>query len=390
MKSKKKKEHIIKRRAKVIKRKIKRFKVKKTKSWLKTNIKGHPIILGFLFFIWVSHFLRQVFSHNWTPKNFLFFNLSIIFIWFILILIANLLKDIRPTKWYYRKKFVFWMLLLFPPVGIIFLWLGSRFKRVTKIIFTLIFGVLFLISYIYPTLRYEKFMKKTAIERISDIITHPKKRIFLKRADADILNNLKLRQIRRRKKFQLDPTEIASRYAPSVVSIKTKDKVNRDLGMGSGFIISEDGIILTNFHVLQGAHFAEVKFKDIIFENSMLIKGISYLDIALIKIEAKGLPVLPVGNSDNLETGEAIVAIGNPWGLERSVSNGLVSAVREKDNIKLIQMTAPVSLGSSGGPVINSYGEVVGITTLASFFGAQNLNFAIPINYLKRLINTNK
>jgi len=228
MKNKKKKGHIIKRRTKVIKRKIKRFKVKKTKSWLKINIKDHPIILGFLFFIWISHFLRQVLNHNLTVRNFLFFNLSVIFIWFVLVLFTNLLKDYRPTKWYYRKKFVFWMLLLFPPIGVIFLWLGSRFKKSTKIVFTLIFGTLFLISYIYPTLKYEKLMKKTAVERILDIVTHPKKRIFLKRTDKEILNDIKLAKIKRRRKIILDPAQIASRYSPGVVSIKTKDKHGRD------------------------------------------------------------------------------------------------------------------------------------------------------------------
>jgi len=233
-------------------------------------------------------------------------------------------------------------------------------------------------------------MQKSTFERISDIITKPKQRVFLKKVKTDLLHNLNLKRITRRKKVKLEPTEIAERCSPSVVSIKTKDIANRDLGMGSGFIISEDGIILTNFHVLQGAYSAEVKFEDIVFENCMLIRGISRLDIALIKIEAKDLPALPIGDSDNLESGQEIVAIGNPWGLERSVSDGLISAIRTKDNVRLIQMTAPVSFGSSGGPIINSFGEVIGITTLASFFAAQNLNFAIPINNVEQLINPDK
>jgi S1-C subfamily serine protease len=156
--------------------------------------------------------------------------------------------------------------------------------------------------------------------------------------------------------------------------------------MGSGFIISQDGIILTNFHVLQGAYSAEVEFNNVVYDKCMFIKGDSRLDIALIKIDAKGLPALPIGDSDDIKWGEKIVVIGNPWGLERSVSDGVISGVRVKEDIQLIQMSAPVSFGSSGGPIINSYGEVIGITTLASFFTAQNLNFAIPINHLKQLI----
>ena len=384
----KKRKHIIKRRAKVIKRKIKRFKLKKARSWLKRNITQHPIILGFICFIWISYLLRYLLNKSFSLKGFLLFNLLTILSWLVLVITVNLLKDIGPTKWYYRKKFVFSMLVLFFPFGLVFLWVGSRFKKISKIMLTVVFGALFLVSAIYPTLRYERFAQRSAIERISGMITNPKQRISLKRVTADILTNLKLKPAVKRRRAKLSPAEIALRCSSSVVSIKTKDKNNRDLGKGSGFIVSENGLILTNFHVLEGAHSAEVKFEDIVFENCKLIKGISCLDIALIKIEAKGLPALAIGDSDILESGQEVIVIGNPWGLEGSISDGLISAVRKKEDIKLIQMTAPVSMGSSGGPVINSYGEVIGITTLASLFAAQNLNFAIPINYLRHLIKS--
>jgi S1-C subfamily serine protease len=117
-----------------------------------------------------------------------------------------------------------------------------------------------------------------------------------------------------------------------------------------------------------------------------LIVGKPSLDIAILKIEAIGLPRIVMGDSDYVQEGEQVVAIGNPLGLERTISNGIISGVHSSNNIELIQMTTPVSRGSSGGPIINVYGQVIGITTLATEWGAQNLNFAIPINYIKAII----
>ena len=157
--------------------------------------------------------------------------------------------------------------------------------------------------------------------------------------------------------------------------------------MGSGFIISTNGIILTNFHVLESAYDAEIKVGENEFRDVRLVKSDPGRDLALIKIDAKNLPALPIGNSDTLVGGQFVVVLGSPWGFDRSVSTGVVSALRSQGQMKLIQMTAPVSPGSSGGPVINEQGEVVGVITLASFFMAQNLNFAIPVNYLKKIIS---
>jgi S1-C subfamily serine protease len=146
--------------------------------------------------------------------------------------------------------------------------------------------------------------------------------------------------------------------------------------------------VVTNFHVVEGCHSAEIVVNNFIFDEVALVKTIPKFDIAILKIDGFGLPEISFGDSDLVRPGEVIVSIGNPLGLDRSVSEGVVSAIREENNIKIIQMTAPVSLGSSGGPIFNEYGQVVGITTLATTFGAQNLNFAIPINYLKFALDT--
>jgi hypothetical protein len=110
-------------------------------------------------------------------------------------------------------------------------------------------------------------------------------------------------------------------------------------------------------------------------------------DLAVIKIHGKNFRSLTLGNSDRVQIGEEIVAIGNPLGLELTVSNGILSGVRtvEKEGGKLLQITAPISQGSSGGPLFNMAGEVVGITSMY-FEGGENLNFAIPVNDAKRLL----
>ena len=197
---------------------------------------------------------------------------------------------------------------------------------------------------------------------------------------------IKLLRLPSQERAKLTVAEIYSRYSPSVVSIKTKNKENDELGSGSGFVISQDGFIVTNAHVIKGAHQLELKINGKTFNDSTLVKNIQDLDIVILKVDAHGLKPLYIGNSEGLFGGQFIVALGNPMGFEQSVSSGIVSAVRTNRQMKVIQITAPLSPGSSGGPLLNEYGEVVGITTLASFFMAQNLNFAVPINYLDKAI----
>jgi S1-C subfamily serine protease len=297
------------------------------------------------------------------------------------------LKEKRQSvKWYLRKRFVMLMLFLFAPFGIILLWSGSKFKRSTRIILTLIFAAAFVFTKVYYTERYDRLKDNAFLEDIAELISKPKRTVSLKKYPVEALKDMKLAGIAKKDARLLSISDIASRSSEAIVSIKTKDQQGNVIGMGSGFVISADGVIATNFHVLESAYHAEVKIGEKVFKEVDFIKGVPEFDIALIKIDAQGLNVLPIGDSDNLVNGQSIVVLGNPWGLERTVTNGLVSAVRSQGNIKLIQMSAPVSPGSSGGPVLNESGEVIGITTIASFLFAQNLNFAVPINYLEKLI----
>jgi S1-C subfamily serine protease len=218
------------------------------------------------------------------------------------------------------------------------------------------------------------------------MITKQKSKVFLKNSPLHILDGFRFVRIPTKDRVKLAVSDIYSRCSQSIVTINTKDKNGKDIGMGSGFIVSKDGIIITNFHVIESAYQAEVRIGKQVFKEVYLIKGIPKLDIAVLKIDASDLLPLAIGDSDNLLSGQFIVALGNPLGLEQSVSSGIISSIRSSGDIKLIQMTAPVSMGSSGGPLLNEYGEVIGITTLASFFMAQNLNFAVPINYLEEII----
>ena len=162
------------------------------------------------------------------------------------------------------------------------------------------------------------------------------------------------------------------------------------LAQGSGFLVSKDGLIVTNYHVIENGSSAIVKLPDGAF---FVVDGVfasdKARDVAVIKAHGKNFLTLTLGNSDQLQVGEEVVAIGNPLSLESTVSNGIVSGIRtaEEEGGKFLQVTVPISPGSSGGPLFNMQGEVVGITTLY-LEGGENLNFAIPINDAKRLLLT--
>lgn len=164
----------------------------------------------------------------------------------------------------------------------------------------------------------------------------------------------------------------------------------RERNLGSGFIISDDGYILTNNHVVSGADEIKVKLSDG-REFTGEVKGRDEkLDLALIKIQAKGnLPVAPLGDSDKLEVGEWVMAIGNPFGLAQTVTAGIVSAqgrvIGSGPYDDFIQTDASINPGNSGGPLFNTAGEVVGINT-AIVAGGQGIGFAIPVNLAKSII----
>ncbi len=162
-----------------------------------------------------------------------------------------------------------------------------------------------------------------------------------------------------------------------VVSINDKGHV---IGQGSGFIVREDGAVVTNYHVINMA--ADVKIK--LGMKVLDVEGVLHTDpendLAIVKLEGSGYPKVKIGDANKLKVGEKIYVIGSPQGLENTISEGILSGIREVDRErKILQMTAAISPGSSGGPLFNENGEVVGVATFL-IAETQNLNFAMPIN----------
>ena len=172
-------------------------------------------------------------------------------------------------------------------------------------------------------------------------------------------------------------------------------------GTGSGFVIGADGVILTNAHVVEGADTVNVTLKDGRSYQGRVLGADKVTDVAVVKIEANNLPVVAIGNSDKLLSGEWAIAIGNPLGLDNSVTAGIISATGRSSSdvgvpdkrIGFIQTDAAINPGNSGGPLLNASGQVIGMNT-AIIQGAQGLGFAIPIQaaqqVAKELISTGK
>ena len=182
-------------------------------------------------------------------------------------------------------------------------------------------------------------------------------------------------------------THLFEKQADSVVLIAVSQKNHQENKLGSGFVVSEDGLIVTNAHLVSQADQIVVKLRNNrAYRNVRIIGADAEKDIALLKVNAQGLKAVKLGNSKKVEIGQRVVTIGNPLGLESTVSDGLISSVREGEpGFKIFQTSVPLSQGSSGGPLFDLKGKVVGITT-ASLLKGQNLNFAIPINYVKPLL----
>jgi hypothetical protein len=185
-----------------------------------------------------------------------------------------------------------------------------------------------------------------------------------------------------------DIPAIAKAANGAIVSIIMSNKDGHAVSQGSGFLISKDGRIVTNYHVIENGSSAIVKLPDgAFFAVDGVVASDKARDVAVIQANGQNFKTLILGNSDRVQVGEEVVAIGNPLSLESTVSNGIVSGIRtiEGKGGQFLQITTPISPGSSGGPLFNIAGEVVGITTLY-LEGGENLNFAIPINDVKRLL----
>jgi serine protease Do len=175
-------------------------------------------------------------------------------------------------------------------------------------------------------------------------------------------------------------------------------KVSTPAGLGSGFFINKDGYLITNYHVVE----RETKIEVTVFHKSaegfekktfkkVRIEALNpFIDLALLKVEDLGdtkVTIVPLGDIDKLEVGEQVFAVGNPMGLERTVTNGVVSTKnRAFEGLVYVQTNADINPGNSGGPLFNLSGEVVGVTNMGYIF-AGGLGFAIPVDYVRQFLD---
>ena len=183
-----------------------------------------------------------------------------------------------------------------------------------------------------------------------------------------------------------EPESLTARIArenlPSVVTLIALDDRDQPLALGSGFFITRDGVIVTNAHVVGGAAKVLVRWRG---QSGIAIKILNFArkyDLVTIQTTFTSTPAVLLADSDTAAVGQDIIVLGSPQGLEGTVSTGIIGGLRILAGVRYLQITAPISPGSSGGPVFNSQGRVIGISTATSSKG-QNLNFALPANLLR-------
>lgn len=190
-------------------------------------------------------------------------------------------------------------------------------------------------------------------------------------------------------RVKLSEKDIYKAATPAVVRIESQ--LPGGVAIGSGFIVDARGLVATNLHVVAGASKIVVQLHDgkTELQVASVIGYDATHDLAIVQIQAaKQLPVVQVGNSDDIAVGDEVVAIGNPLGMfDYTISSGLISQIRPiSADVTLLQISVPISQGSSGGPLFNQFGEVIGVTTGIIQTG-QNINIAVPTNYLKPLFH---
>jgi S1-C subfamily serine protease len=175
---------------------------------------------------------------------------------------------------------------------------------------------------------------------------------------------------------------IARENLPSLVTLIALDERDQPLALGSGFFITRDGVLVTNAHVVGGAAKVLVRWRG---QHGVALKILNFAskyDLVTIQTSFTATPAVLLADSDTAAVGQDVIVLGSPQGLEGTVSTGIIGGLRVLAGVRFLQITAPISPGSSGGPVFNSQGRVIGISTATSAKG-QNLNFALPANLLR-------
>jgi len=175
---------------------------------------------------------------------------------------------------------------------------------------------------------------------------------------------------------------IARENLPSMVTLIALDDRDQPLALGSGFFVTRDGVLVTNAHVVSGAHRVLVRWRG---QSGVALKILNFArkyDLVTIQTSFTSTPPVLFADSNTAAAGQDVVVLGSPQGLEGTVSTGIIGGLRTISGVRYLQITAPISPGSSGGPVFNAQGRVIAISTATSAKG-QNLNFALPVNLLR-------
>lgn len=181
--------------------------------------------------------------------------------------------------------------------------------------------------------------------------------------------------------------DIAEAAGKAVVSVRKFDPRGGEIASGTGWIVEQSGTVVTNYHVIVGGSKLTITISSGETFDRVYVVAVDRLrDLVLLRISAGNLPVLALGSDDRVRVGDKAYVMGNPLGLDRTFSDGLVSARRLLRGSQVLQITAPISPGSSGGPVMNGAGEVIGVAS-SQFTNGQNLNLAIPSRYVRYLLD---
>ncbi|HEU4556956.1 MAG TPA: S1C family serine protease [Longimicrobium sp.] len=182
------------------------------------------------------------------------------------------------------------------------------------------------------------------------------------------------------------PRQIAANAHAALLMVHAMNGRGDTLGVGTGFVVSADGLFVTNYHVIEEAERLVVTLLDGgKYDQVQLVSADPASDLALMKLPATGLRPLPMGSDARMEVGDKIYTMGNPLGMSGTFSDGMVSGKRPLEGVHMLQISAPISPGSSGGPVMNERGEVIGVATIM-VMGGQNLNLAVPVRYLQPML----
>ena len=272
----------------------------------------------------------------------------------------------------------------------------KRTKKPLILLITLSIFALILILLWWATLPPEGINDFSYLEREATTINSIRERISQQPLDyccsqlpsKEISNLLKEIPAKSPSKGIKTSEQIFEEFSKAIVVVGGENSYG-EFGFGSGFIISPSGLFVTNYHVIEDMGNLAVALTGeelrILDVKSIIAKDVDK-DIVVLKAEGQKLPYVFMGNSDLAKVGQRVFALGSPEGYTNTISDGIVSQIREfKAGIKSIQITTPTSQGSSGGALFNDKGEVIGITDSGDWYG-QNINFAIPVNYVKELL----